>query len=158
MNPYALTMTNKPAQLTLSTSSQLHQVLGYLLAMASLKTTNVFEEGVEQKIDLRRVEYTILEMLHANPEMKAHQIAKRLNFTRPSTSAWIDKMEAKGLLKRKADVNDMRATKLLLTRSGITKLNQARHAIQEGEASAMAMLTGAEQAILKELLTKFALS
>ena len=151
-------MTQKPTQLKISTNSQLHQVLGYLLAMASLKTTAVFEDGVERKFDLRRVEYTILEMISANPEMRSHQIAKRLNFTRPSTSAWIDKMEAKGLLKRKPDANDMRAIKLLLTKSGLAKLTQARTAIEEGETTAMAMLTRAEQAILKELLTKFALS
>jgi len=69
----------------------------------------------------------------------------------------IDKMEVKGLLKRKPDANDMRAVHLWVTKLGATKLTQARAAIQEGETTAMAMLTQAEQAMLKELLSKFAL-
>lgn len=131
-------------------------MLGYLLAMASVKTTGIFESRVEKHLDLRRVEYTILEMLAFNPDYRANQIARLLNFTRPSTSAWIDKMQAKGLLLRQPDPTDMRAVRLEVTDAGRQLLNEAREAIQEGESGVMGPLTPAEQAMLKELLAKFA--
>lgn len=74
----------------------------------------------------------------------------------PKTNVPI-KMTTKGLTECSRDHTDKRSIHLKTSTHGRTVLVSARQAILKGEKTAMAKLTPAEQAMLKELLIKFAL-
>lgn len=134
----------------------LGQVLGYLLANASIHTNRVFEEHVHKTLKLRKVEYTILNLVEQNPGLKANRVSKVLGFSAANTSVWLEKMCDKQLLKREPDPVDKRAMHLFITPLGQELCHTATDGIVRGEAETMKHLSAAEAAMLKELLKKYA--
>jgi DNA-binding MarR family transcriptional regulator len=131
-------------------------VLGYLLANASIHTNRVFEERVHKPLKLRKVEYTILNLVDQNPGIKANKVAKALGFSAANTSVWLEKMCDKQLLQREPDPVDKRAMHLFITESGRQLCEAATAGILQGEQETLKHLSPAEQAMLKELLKKYA--
>lgn len=134
----------------------LGQVLGYLLANASIHTNRVFEEQVHKILRLRKVEYTILNLVEQNPGIKANKVSQVLGFSAANTSVWLEKMCDKQLLSREPDPIDKRAMHLFITPQGQALCETATQSIVLGEAETMKHLSPAEAAMLKELLKKYA--
>jgi len=136
----------------------LHGVVGYQLAQAAIVTTQVFQAEVGHTRELRPVEYTLLALVHANPGVTARQLARALAVTPPNIAAWLDRLEARGLLARSRSEADARVQHLQLSATGATLARQATQGLLDGEALALAGLSLAERAILVELLHKVALA
>ena len=47
----------------------MHHIVGYQLAQAAITTTQVFAEQVGAPFDLRPVEFTMLSLIHENPDV-----------------------------------------------------------------------------------------
>src|SRR5689334_17712082 len=97
---------------------EIHALLGYQLAQASIVTTAAFERVAGKPFELRPVEFTILQLVRQNPELTATQLAKALAMTTPGVASWIERLESRGLTKRQRSVHDRRAQHLRLTRKG----------------------------------------
>lgn len=136
-----------------------HGILGYQLAQASIVTDQVFDERVGS-LDggLRRVEFTILALVQANPGVSARSLARALAVTPPNIAIWIDKLESRGLVERERSSRDARVQHIRLSRAGATLVQRCTQALLEGEQAALATLTTAERAMLVELLHKMALA
>ena len=93
--------------------ASLHLLLGYQLAQASIVTDAVFAEQVGAPFELRPVEYTVLALVHENPDVSATRLAKALAVTAPNIAAWIDRLEKRGLVQRIPHATDRRAQHLL---------------------------------------------
>lgn len=126
------------------------------MAQASIVTYRVFEERVGTPLQLRPVEYTILMLVKENAGVSPAKLSKALEVTRPNISVWVDKLEARALVKREKNVNDGRGQILYATDKGSALAGKATRALLEGERAAFTTLTAVEQMMLTELLHKLA--
>ncbi len=144
--------------LTRLTESDLHRVVGYQLAQAAIVTTQVFTAEVGTAFELRPVEYTVLALVQANPDLTARQLARALAVTPPNITVWLDRLESRGLVQRNRSQTDARMQHLRATAKGAALAGQATRRLLDGESAALAPLSVAERAMLVELLHKVALT
>jgi DNA-binding MarR family transcriptional regulator len=136
-----------------------HALIGYQLAQAAIVTNQVFDDQVgHARGGLRRVEFTILALVQANRDVTARQLARALAVTPPNVAIWLDKLQERGLIARERSVADARMQHVRLTARGSALVERAVQALLEGERVALDALSGAERAMLVELLHKVALS
>jgi len=136
--------------------AQLHRVLGYQLAQATIATTAVYMQSVGEPFGLRPVEFTILALIEQNPGGSPAQLAKALAVTAPNITMWMDKLEAQGWVVRRRSETDKRAQHLGLTPRGAALVAKAMEQLLAGEQKAFAGLSEGERTILVELLHKVA--
>jgi len=136
--------------------AQLHRVLGYQLAQATIATTAVYMQSVGEPFGLRPVEFTILALIEQNPGGSPAQLAKALAVTAPNITMWVDKLEAQGWVVRRRSETDKRAQHLGLTPRAAAMVSQAMEQLLAGEQKAFAGLSEGERTILIELLHKVA--
>lgn len=135
----------------------LHAIVGYQLAQAQIVTDRVFDDKVRDACALRRVEFTILALVQANPDLSARQLARALAVTPPNIALWLDRLDSRGLVARTRSERDARVQHLRLTADGQALLAKSMQRIVDGERAALAGLSAAERAMLVELLHKVAL-
>jgi DNA-binding MarR family transcriptional regulator len=135
---------------------KLHRVLGYQIAQAAIVTYAIFEQAAGGPLDLRPVEYTILTLVRENPGGSPAQLSKALAVSRPNITLWIDKLEARGLVRRERNANDGRAQHLYATDEGEALSLKATALLLEAEQKAIDTLSPAEHMMLSELLHKLA--
>ncbi len=138
--------------------SALHDVVGYRLAQASIVTTRVFGAAVGSVCELRPVEYTVLALVQANPDVTARQLARELAVAPPNITVWLDRLEARGLVARSRGEADARMQHIRATTAGAKLARLATQRLVDGENDALAVLSPAERAMLVELLDKLALT
>lgn len=137
----------------------LHGVLGYQLALASLVTDRVFDEQVDANDSLRRVEFTILALVQANPDVTARQLARALAVTPPNIAIWLERLCGRKLVARERSTKDARVQHLRLTPAGAMLVSRTGARLLQAEQTLLsAHLSTAEQAMLIELLHKVALA
>lgn len=135
----------------------LRGVVGYQLAQATVLTDRVFDAQVGRPQAMRRLEFTMLALLQANPGATARQLARALAVTPPHIALAVDRLAQRGLLSRERGQSDARLQHLHLTAAGSAVLGAAVQALLRAEAEALAGLSAAERAMLAELLHKAAL-
>lgn len=136
-----------------------HGIVGYQLAQAAIVTDQVFDERVGSRDGgLRRVEFTILALVQANPGVSARSLARALAVTPPNIAIWIDKLESRGLVARERSDRDGRVQHIHLSRAGTALVQRCTQQLLEGEQAALASLSAAERGMLIELLHKLALA
>lgn len=135
----------------------LKHLIGYQIAQAAVSTTAVFEEAVGGPHELRPVEFTLLQLIAENPGSAPVQLAKALAVTKPNITMWVDRLVARGLVRREPSPTDRRAQQLWTTPEGAQLAAAATEKLLAGEARALsARLSPAERALLAELLHKVA--
>ena len=133
-------------------------IVGYQLAQAAIVTNQVFDDRVGRAGELRRVEFTILALVHGNPGVTARQLARALDVTPPNIAVWIDRLESRALVTRTRSDSDARMQHIRITRAGAALVDRATRLLHEGEQAALATLSSAERAMLVELLHKVAMA
>ena len=131
-------------------------VLGYRLAQATVLTTEVFVRVVGKPLDLRPVEFTILQLIDENPAATATKVAKALAITTPGVTLWLDRLEERGFISRKRSGTDRRAQHLSCTKKGKALVGSALDQLLEGERELLSPLSLGERHLLVELLQKIA--
>ncbi len=134
----------------------LHHVLGYQLAQASIVGDTLFMKHVGHPLGLRPAEYTLLALVAENPGGTLARLAKALAVTAPNITAWVDRLEARGLLRRERSESDRRAQMLHATQKGKQLANTALTKLLKAEKEALKSLSSIEQTALLELLHKVA--
>src|SRR5882672_3004023 len=97
-----------------------HAIVGYQLAQAAIVTNQVFTDRLGHRGGLRRVEFTILALVQANPDVTARQLARALDVTPPNIAIWLDRLESRGLVARERSTSDARMQHVRLTGRGKT--------------------------------------
>lgn len=134
----------------------IHRLLGYRLAQAAVVTTHAFEREVGEPLALRPVEFTILQLVHENPLAGPSHLSKALDISRPGVKQWLDRLEARKLLRREPHETDGRAHKLELTSEGVRVLGAAVERLLKADEELLCRLSTGEQHLLIELLKKVA--
>ncbi|MDZ7813360.1 MAG: MarR family transcriptional regulator [Ideonella sp.] len=138
--------------------SGLRSIVGYQLAQATIVADQVFDEQVGNPGGVRRVEFTLLALVRANPDVSARQLARALSVTPPNIAIWLDRLESRGLVARTRSERDARVQHVRLTDVGATWVEEATAKLLKAEQAALSVLSAAEHAMLVELLHKVALA
>lgn len=108
-------------------------------------------------LDLSPGQFRLLRVIdRCGGPQRLSDVATALDVVPRSVTAKVDAAEARGLVRRRPDPTDRRATLVELTADGRRTLEQARDARSERATSLLAGLTAAEQAELLRLLAKVA--
>ncbi len=134
----------------------IHDLLGYQLAQASILTTVAFVRAVGKPLELRPVEFTILQLVHQNSPVTATKVAKALAVTTPGVTIWLDRLEERGFLVRERSDVDRRTQNLSITRKGQTLVTAALERLRQADGELLAHLSAGERHMLLELLQKVA--
>ena len=134
----------------------IHELLGYQLAQASILTTTAFVRAVGKPLELRKVEFTILQLVHQNSPVTATKVAKALAVTTPGVTIWLDRLEERGLVVRERSDVDRRTQNLSITRKGQTLVVSALERLRQAESEILDHLSAGERHMLLELLQKVA--
>lgn len=99
----------------------------HLFALSSV-VHDVLEKQPLGELQTARItpdQFRMLRVLHHNPELRVGEVALALGIKTSSASLALDRLEAKGLLERRADPRDRRVTRLLLTERGSQVFEEA---------------------------------
>ena len=134
----------------------MHMLLGYQLAQVTILTNASFVRVAGDPLELRPVEFTILQLVHENAPVNATKVAKALAVSLPAITLWLDRMEQRGLVERERDRVDRRAQNLRITRKGENLVTSALERLLEADREIMSSLTEGERQMTLELLSKLA--
>ena len=134
----------------------MHGLLGYMLAQASIITNDCFAQAAGKVFELHRVEFTILQLVSENAPVTPGKLAKSLAMTAPGVTIWLDRLEARALIRRERSDTDRRVQHLGVTAAGRELVAQALAALLQAERRVLAGLSAGERQMLLELLHKVA--
>lgn len=135
--------------------ARLQAVLGYQLAQAAIVTSEIFMQHAGEPFSLRPVEYTVLTLIAENPGGSLARVARALAVTAPNITVMVDRLEARGLVRREQSAEDRRSQVLHTTPKGAELVRRATERIIDAEQSLL-QLTPGERVMLLELLHKVA--
>ena len=137
--------------------SLLLQLVGYNCRRAYLTVIPFYEKRMA-KFELRPVDFTVLSLLKANPNINQKRLSKAINVSPPNLAPLLDRLEMRGLLMRQRNPLDRRSQTLALTSDGMRMCNKAEKTVSQLELKATETLNEDERAQLIHLLQKIFLT
>jgi DNA-binding MarR family transcriptional regulator len=134
----------------------LHGLLGYQLAQAAVPSTRAFVRVVGGPLDLRPVEFTILQLVKENSAVTPGRLSRALAMTAPGVTIWLDRLQLRELIKRERSPTDGRAQNVSITRKGRDLVGRALASLVAADQALLHSLSLGERAMLLELLHKVA--
>lgn len=98
--------------------------------------------------------FGMLVVIEANPGLKQSQLAKAAHLDRSSLVPALDKLEARGLVTRRASEHDRRVNGLWLTEAGSAMLKKVKQRVARHEQRLVQGLSSSERAQLAALLAR----
>jgi DNA-binding MarR family transcriptional regulator len=132
-------------------------LVGYNCRRSYLAIMPLFEKRMG-KLALRGVDFSVLSLLKANPNITQKRLSQAINVSPPNLAILLDRLETRGLLLRQRNPLDKRSQTLILTAEGLRLCAEAEQTVSDLETEATSMLTGRERTQLLRLLQKIFLS
>ena len=136
--------------------SCLSGLLGYQLARATIPTNRIFKAQIEEAFRLNKLEFTLLMLSAHNSHVTPKRLATALNVPGPNLTVLLDRLEARGYLRREKSEVDRRLQWVKMTPEGLACVAALQCTTSQMEADLLANLSVAERAMLFELLRKVA--
>ena len=128
---------------------------GHLIRRLHQQSTSVFQERMKAEgVDLTSVQFAALNTLGKGEDLDQATVAKRIAYDRATIGGVIKRLEQKGLVTRTPDDEDRRAFKLNLTKKGKDQLAALQPVVLALQNDILSELSGAEKAMLLELMMK----
>lgn len=131
-------------------------IVGFHVAQAAVATVAAFEKHIGGPYELRKVEFSLLMLLHANGALSPKQLASALTLTSPTLTLLLDRLQGRGLLQRERNPADGRSQHIRLTPAGQRLARDSAAAALPMERELHQRLSKAEHAMLIELLCRLA--
>ena len=144
-----------PAGVDTLDQSRLTHLVGYAASRAAITMKRVFARNFEP-LDLKVVEFSILMLVAANPQVNQKQLGEALDISAPNMAVTLDRLVERGWVERVRSTKDRRAMHVHLTAGGKDLVERAEKIAATMENSALRALSAAERALLIELLMKVA--
>lgn len=128
-------------------------LVGYNCRRSYLTIMPLFEKRMS-KFELRAVDFSVLSLLKANPNITQKRLSQAINVSPPNLAILLDRLETRSLLLRQRNPLDKRSQTLILTPEGLRMCAEAEKTASELENEATSMLTGSERKQLLRLLQK----
>ena len=135
--------------------SRLTHLVGYAASRAAIRMRRVFAQNFAP-LDLKVVEFSILMLVAANPQVNQKQLGQALDISPPNMAVMLDRLVERGWVERVRSTLDRRAMHIHLTPSGTELVGRAEKIAATMENTALRSLSTAERALLIELLLKVA--
>ena len=135
--------------------SRLTHLVGYAASRASIELKKSFARHLGP-LGLKAVEFSILVLVAANPEVNQKQLGQALDVSAPNMAITLDRMVERGWVERVRSTRDRRAMLIHLTPAGRDLVQRAEKIAATMEQGALRLLSSAERALLVELLLKVA--
>jgi DNA-binding MarR family transcriptional regulator len=128
-------------------------LVGYNCRRAYLHILGLFRQRMA-KFDLRPVDFSVLVLIQANPNVNQKRLAHALSIDPPNMATLLERLEARALIQRKPNPTDRRARLLVLTRQGAALCSEAEKVVTRMEIDATPHLTRDERVELMRLAQK----
>ena len=89
--------------------------LGRKIVMASKTVQQAFDLELQNRVDVTLAQWRAINIIRLQSGIAQREIANRLSLDASSLIPLIDRLERKGLVKRRADIDDRRINRLYLT-------------------------------------------
>jgi DNA-binding MarR family transcriptional regulator len=133
--------------------SSMWRVAGFNLRMLDLRMMKSFSERLAET-GLTPAAATVVLVVESNPGIPLGKLADALLVKRPNMTKLVKRLEARSLVKRRADANDKRSISLVLTPAGARQAARIRALQDKHDASALAALKPAERAQFAKYVTR----
>lgn len=133
-------------------------LLGYNLAQASVPTLRIFDAHIGKPLRVTQVEFSILVLIHGNPDATSKQLCQALATAPARMSLLLDRLNGRGLIARVQSEMDKRVQHLRLSRSGEALVQKSLAIASTMETDLLRNLSKGERTVLMELLWKIATS
>jgi MarR family transcriptional regulator, lower aerobic nicotinate degradation pathway regulator len=143
-------MPSKPASLTMDA---VYTKPGYLFRRMQQIAVAIFMEEC-RAFDLTPVQYAALVAIQTHRGIDATRLSAVIAFDRSTLGNVIERIEAKGLVERKASPDDKRIKLLYLTRSGAALLSEIVPLVDRAQARMLQPLKPADRKTLMVLLSQ----
>ena len=117
---------------------------GFLLNDVARLLRNAYDRRV-RSLGLTRSQWWVLNQLFRNPGLNQSELAEILEIERPTLGRLLDRLEAKGWVRREHDARDRRAWRVHLTEAVEPTLRTLRKVAAELMRDALAGLSAAER-------------
>lgn len=105
-----------------------------------------------RELGLTRSQWWVMNHLYRNPGLTQSELAEILEVEKPSLGRLLDRLEAKGWVRREHDARDRRAWRVHLGEAAEPQMRTLRKRAAELMSDALAGLSGAERERLIDLL------
>jgi DNA-binding MarR family transcriptional regulator len=150
--PVPATANGAPANGTVA-MGLLPSLLGYQLRLAQRAIFDDFAEAIGE-LEVSPGLFGMLVVIEANPGLKQTELANAAQLDRSSLVPALDKLEARGLVARRASAEDRRVNGLWLTQDGTALLKKLKQRVARHEQRLAQNLSEAEREQLIELLQR----
>lgn len=113
-----------------------------------IRAVDIHSKKLSQDYQMTAPQMICLYSLQKNGTMTQSELAKDVDLGMSTVNGIIDRLEAKGWIKRERDVKDRRKVFLELTEGGIAKANEAPALLQDKLSTALQALPELEQAAI----------
>lgn len=128
-------------------------LVGYQLRMAQIALFRDFSQGLGEH-DVTPGLFGVLVIIEANPDLKQSDLARATHLDRSTVVTVIDNLERRGLVERRAAVNDRRSNAIRLTDAGIALLRKLKRQVSLHEKRLLQPFDDAEREQFLKLLQK----
>ena len=111
-------------------------------------------DGRARSIGLTRAQWRAIVTISVNPGTSQREVASLLEINSVTAGRTIDRLEAAGLVERRADPNDRRANCLYAKPEALPLQNKLNVLAKDEEAIALAGIAGADRALMLDLLRR----
>ncbi len=133
--------------------SRLEASTGFMVRLAQLRIYDAFHAGMSE-YGLTPTRYSLLAILHDNPELRPGQIAEALRVKPSNMATLLAQFEAEGLIDRHANPAERRTVMISLSPAGRALFDSIREQVVALEDQSVAMLSPIERTLLRSLLSR----
>lgn len=133
--------------------SSLWGIAGFSLRMLDLRMMRSFSERIA-KLGLTPAAATVVLVVESNPGIPLGKLADALLVKRPNLTKLVKRLEARSLVRRRADSDDRRSISLELTGTGKRHVQKLRALQATHDAFVLGALTSAERTQLMRFVAR----
>lgn len=136
-------------------AAELESHLGYWLRRVSNRVSGDFARSLHEK-QTSVAEWVLLRLLYEREQATPGALAEAATMTRGAISKIVDKLQAKGWIRSRANPEDNRGQLLRLTRAGRRNVPELAGIADRNDEEFFACLDAGERTALRRLLSKLA--
>ena len=137
------------------THVEMHGMPGHLIRRMHQASQAIFDVEIGKAgYDLTSVQFAALSVIAANPGLDQATLASAIAFDRVTTGGVIDRLEAKGLVRREIAKGDRRSRRLHLQPEGEVVLKGATPVVRHIQAAMLEGLSEKDRSMLLRLHAK----
>jgi len=148
------TSSNTPPVALAQDDWSLQTNIAFRMACVIFRMDQELRDGVLRDLDLTYAHFRVLQVLFEQDGQQIGDIARSIVMRQPALSRVIDQMQVRKLVRRKADKDDSRYTRVFLTAAGKRHYQEAWPAAHDIIQRALTVIDETERSTLCELLTR----